>query len=170
MRMFLNDKQMPEPSFWFQSHTHCTRTGRDNVMIQLPCIMPHGVGGPMCTQDSTVVDRMANVPPSVGALRAAFCRSSGLSLEGLLPLGCHGDGVPHQHGRYVQVFSWNCFTTPCAERVLFTVTANALCCKCGCKGRRTLGGVASLCAWYTQTLLLGLSPASRHGRYPMDTS
>ena len=112
--------------------------------------------------DASSLARLTDVSSSIADLRKAFCRSLGLPADDLVPLGFHGDGVPHQHGRSVQVFSWCYLALAGAERILFSVISKDLCCKCGCLGRHTLDAITSIFAWSMQILLVGRYPDTRH--------
>jgi hypothetical protein len=53
-----------------------------------------------------------------------FCRAFHLDYATCIPIGFHGDGVPHQKGTYnkgsTEVYSWNLLSNPEGERFLFT--------------------------------------------------
>ena len=165
MRLLLRESTVPEP-YWAEVPTHDPKTGEDGVMVRLPCLLVHEVLAAMWTRGSESRRRMTSAVPFVDALRQDFCRKGGLDADGVVPIGFHGDGVPHQHGRSVQVFSWNILSYEATERMLFCVIAKELCCKCGCLGRHTLDAITEVFAWSMRHLLVGEWPTCRHDGTP----
>ena len=51
-------------------------------------------------------------------VRDDFCAALGLNPEHFIALGLHGDGVPHQKGKSMEVLSWNFISDPAGERLL----------------------------------------------------
>ena len=51
-------------------------------------------------------------------VRDDFCAALGLDPEHFIALGLHGDGVPHQKGKSIEVLSWNFISDPGGERLL----------------------------------------------------
>ena len=85
-----------------------------------------------------------------------------LSEQPLLCLGFHGDGVPHQRKRTVDVSSWNLLAFPGSERFLFGLVEKACMCERGCKGRCTIDAMLQLLVWCLRFLFMGRYPNRRH--------
>ena len=118
-----------------QVPTHDPKTGRNRVMATIPILLVHEmlvamiVGG-----GQQLSDFIPDVASPIYKVLEAACDRVKIGVEGVIPLGIHGDGVPRQKRRSLQVWSWNSLANPLAERILFTVVPKEFCCRCGCWG------------------------------------
>ena len=96
--------------------------------------------------------------------RKKFAADYNLDHRKVVPIGLHGDGVPHKaKGRgSVEVMSWSFAAQPCWERVLFACLDKVYMCSCGCGGRCTLDALLRVFLWSLQILFAGSWPTCRH--------
>ena len=165
MRQLLKETSAPAPYF-AQIPTHNPKTGQNRVMVWLPFLLVHEMLAGMCRKSSSTIDRLSSLGEKMGRVMEDTCRKANMCTKGLVALGFHGDGVPHQKNRSAQVFSWNCLALAYSERMLFCVIAKEFCCKCGCLGRCTLDAIADVFAWSMQLLATGEWPTCRHDGSP----
>ena len=84
----------------------------------------------------------------------------------LVPLGFHGDGVPFQVKKTLEVFSWNIATRATSARQLLTCIEKPDVCDCGCSGRHTIDAILEVFLWSLQALLFGAWPRTRYDNQP----
>jgi len=94
----------------------------------------------------------------------------GVPASSCIPLGFHGDGVPHQRGDTVDVLSWNFAARPTWERYFFGCLEKQFWCRCGCKGRCTLDGMLLIFQWCLRCLWMGSWPECRHDGSPWSST
>ena len=63
------------------------------------------------------------VSSAIWMARRDWCSRSDVDPNSVIPIGCHGDGVPNSKRGYAQVFSWNLLAGEFADRFLFSVIA-----------------------------------------------
>ena len=96
-----------------------------------------------------------DLDPELDKLLRATCRKLGLDPEAVTAVGLHGDGVPHQKRKSIEVMSWNLLGKGLSERYLFSVVEKSFCCNCGCSGRHTLEKLLEVFAWSMKCLVHG---------------
>ena len=107
--------------YFAQVRTHDPKTKRDRIPVLIPFLLPHEMLFAMIKSSKKLLDDLCDAPIAIKQLVKAFADKAGVDSEGIIALGFHGDGVPHQKNRSCQVFSWNLLAKPLAERLLFTV-------------------------------------------------
>ena len=156
-------KQCTLPQLYYAPvPTHNPATQTNNEIVMIPFLLVHEVLASMVKNSQRTLREYCDCSPSVERLVADFCTKTNVPRTGVVPIGFHGDGVPHQKNRSVQVFSWNLLAKPSAERLLFAVIGKEFCCKCGCKGRHTTDAILSVFSWSMKLLLQGFWPSCRH--------
>ena len=150
-RMFAKESCMPS-LYWasgpMQAEGELARTQSD-----LPFLLLHEVIGNIVSRGHSLHEIPANMP-QLKQNRDKTARALGLPPDLTIPIGVHGDGVPHQKKGTVEVISWN----QCAgfhERTLFCVLDKAFLCDCGCKGRCTIDAALSIFVWSMNCLTRG---------------
>ena len=98
MRRRLNGCTVPEPYF-AEIPIHDPDTGRGQVGIMLPLLLIHEMLAALCAPGEHMVQQFANASPAVNRLVEKFCQKTSLLTRNVIPLGIHGDGVPHQKTR-----------------------------------------------------------------------
>ena len=94
------------------------------------------------------------------------CVQLGIPAATCIPLGMHGDGVPHQKHGSVECFSWNFAGLPASDRILFTIVDKRVCCKCGCGGRCTVDRILEIMCWSFRAIASATFPDCRHDGLP----
>ena len=126
----------------------------------LPFILPHEVLGQ--TKNPAQYAKIGPEVKHLDKLRSEVCGPLGLNPETVIPLGVHGDGVPHQKAGTIECLSWNTCANPDAERTLFTAVEKRFLCKCGCAGRHTINAILEIKCWSRCCLANAAYPSSRH--------
>ena len=84
----------------------------------------------------------------------------------VVPVGLHGDGVPHQKSDTIECISWNFPGLPHTDRILCSVLEKTYLCDCGCSGRHTTNKMIEVLCWSFRHLAAGKFPTSRHDGEP----
>ena len=132
------------------------------VPTDLPILLPHELLARIIAQTGTsrYVD---NMEPALQKQLDRACGKVGLCGDhGVIPIGLHGDGVPHQKHKSVECVSWNFPGDLGGERVLCVCLEKQFLCKCGCAGRHTTNPILDVIAWSFRCCFLGKSPKVRH--------
>ena len=169
MRNLLKDCSLPEP-YMASIPTHDPKTGRNRVLVEMPFMLPHELLASACAADPRKLAAISESPPAISKLVANFGRALGIGTAGLVPIGFHGDGVPHQKHKTVQVLSWNFLAANDSSRLLFFTIAKEFQCKCGCLGRCTLDAAVRVFVWSMKCLATGNWPVGRHTGDPWAAS
>jgi hypothetical protein len=169
MRSLAKESKCVEP-YYAEIQVAAALGSPQSKMVLLPFLLLHE----MFANILETIDQKAVVQfeSDVGleSKRERFAAENKVPLEFLVPVGFHGDGVPHQKSRTVEVFSWNFAAQPMWERFLFTCIEKAHLCNCGCKGDHTLHGILKVFIWSLNILLVGLWPNERHDATPWNKS
>ena len=159
MRALLSKTSMPNTT-WFDVPCWNPHAMEKHV-YKIPSLLPHLAAVKLfagTTQWKTDVVRA----PQIWEAFAKTCQSLGLNPQECLPIGLHGDGVPFTKKQSLEVISWNVLGEPNNDRVPFTGTSKAYCCKCGCQGRCTWDAVMEIFAWSIKALVAGKHPQVDH--------
>ena len=95
MRKLSKDVRAPSPYF-AEVLTHDPKTGRNRVPVLLPFLLAHEMLDMLTSRNGDIIKNLATLSGDFARLRDDFCRTSGSSAKGMIGLGFHGDGVPHQ--------------------------------------------------------------------------
>ena len=163
MRSLKKGIQVPSP-YWAEILTRDPKTNQNKVPIQMPFLLVHEMLGMVIEGGSASLQTLAHLEEPFASLRSDFCRSAKLDSTHMVGIGFHGDGVPHQRGKSVYVFSWNPIAAQTCERILFSSIQRDFLCQCGCMGRCTLDGIAEVFRWCMCVLVSGAHPTCRHDR------
>jgi len=163
LRQYLKGTSVPRPYF-AEVPIHDPRTDEDGVKVMLPFLLPHEMVNAISKKNLNVTRDLSELPDGSPLDDAAtsFAREHNVPRERVVPIGFHGDGVPHKRNKSVQVFSWNFLSKGMSERFLFTSIDKDFCCQCGCGGRCTLDAIVDVFAWSMKTMSLGRWPRKRH--------
>ena len=71
-------------------------------------------------------------------IREEACRKLSIDPKAMIPLGFHGDGVPHQKRKSIEVITWSFMAKGYDTRYLCAILDKSVCCACGCSGRHSL--------------------------------
>jgi hypothetical protein len=95
------------------------------------------------------------------------CRNMGLDPNMVLPIGLHGDGVPHlaKMRDSLEVMSWNFLARSHRQRIWFVASP-----KSAIAGKNTCDALFEVFAWRMRSLLLGVLPSCRHDGTPWQDS
>lgn len=126
----------------------------------MPVLLPHEVFASIVTNEH-ITDLLA-CKPEIETIRKKVCASLGLDPTQALAIGIHGDGVPHQKRKSIEVLSWNFLSDSCSKRILFCLIEKDCCCKCGCGGRHTLEKFLEIFSWSVRCMIEGKHPSTRH--------
>ena len=117
-------------------------------LVEFPFLLPHELFGNMIQDKGFVKDVWMSLPPEMSKLRDIYCRQLGIDPSEFIPIGLHGDGVPHQKRKTVDVFAWNFIACPNSDRIIASCIEKDFCCKCGkCSGRHTLEPMLEILCW-----------------------
>eukprot|EP00969_Alexandrium_andersonii_P253201 11190350-Alexandrium_andersonii.AAC.1 len=167
LRKFLKGTTAPEV-YWARIPCQDPSTGENKKMTWLPFLLPHEFLAQLVNHDAPL-EEMVAFPPGSGmaAQQADFAQKHPhITASKLIPLGLHGDGVPHKKKDTIEVFTWNTPTMPKAERYLFCLVAKSFLCGCGCGGRCTYDGMLEVFLWCMVALFQGHWPHQRHDKEP----
>ena len=98
MRTLLRGSSLPS-YYWMDVQTH------GGQICAVPLILPHELFA-LLTQKADV-SKLTAVHPELEDLRTTLASSLALDPKALVPIGLHGDGVPHQKAKSIKVLSWN---------------------------------------------------------------
>ena len=85
------------------------------------------------------------------------CATLGIDGTSIIPLGLHGDGVPHSKKGSIECFSWNFGGLPHMERMLCAVVDKRF-----STGRPTTDRIIEVLTWSFRCILAGEYPERRH--------
>ena len=91
-----------------------------------------------------------------------MCKGLAVGKSSFIALGIHGDGVPHQKNRSMEIISWNFIANGFHRRFPAAIVEKHFCCKCGCSGRHTIEPLLEIISWSLKCLYMGRYPAKRH--------
>ena len=150
----------------YQAEVPCHHPGSatDGVKQNMFFLLPHELLHSFVKADPGKLEAMASLPEGpINDLKKSLCSSLQLPPTTTVPLGCFGDGVPHQRTKSVDTFTWNILSQGSqGDRFLFTAIPKEFECKCGCSGRHTVDAILSIFAWSIKHLILGKFPETRH--------
>ena len=86
------------------------------------------------------------------------CKTLGIDSDHAVPIGLHGDGVPHSKQGSTEVFSWNFAGLPHCDRFLAASIDKRACCKCGCAGRHTTDPIIAVLCLSFRCMIAGRFP------------
>eukprot|EP00974_Lingulodinium_polyedra_P112728 10908527-Lingulodinium_polyedra.AAC.1 len=75
------------------------------TQVDMPFLLPHELLASVVKQGG--FPELDQMDPALADLHSQFCRSMDIDPGRCIPLGMHGDGVPHQARKSVEVLSWN---------------------------------------------------------------
>eukprot|EP00969_Alexandrium_andersonii_P250646 11078119-Alexandrium_andersonii.AAC.1 len=172
MRALCKGNPLP-PLYYANVPCHDPTTAQNGHIQKLAFLLPHELLHSMV--DKADEEKLAElVAPPTGQifdLKESFCKSMQAPPEKTIPMGCFGDGVPHQKNKSVDTFTWNLLSQgPQGDRFLVTCIPKQFECKCGCSGRHTVDEILKVFAWSMKHCTLGLFPAARHDGSPWEAS
>jgi len=167
MRRYLKGCSVPEV-YVAEIPIHDPQSDTDHVPVMLPFLLPHEMIHCILKGSARTADDLAQLPEGgpLDNVATVFAHDKGVERNRVLPIGFHGDGVPHKKNKSVQVFSWNFLSKGHSERFLFTAIDKEYCCQCGCGGRCTLDPIVAVFAWSMKMSALGKWPRRRHDGEP----
>ena len=139
-------------------------------MLSFPFLLPHEVFAKMLANDDAAQASLRVLAPEMATMRDKLCSDLGIDPAEFIPIGMHGDGVPHAKKKSLECFSWNFVAEPTAERFLTTCVDKTFCCKCGCSGKHTTEAILQVLCWSFRCMLMGKYPRGRHDGSPWRTS
>ena len=157
MRSLLKGSTLPS-YYWVQVPTG------GGSSAQVPMLLPHELFAQLVKKADMA--SLTQVNPEMMRLKTKVAAVLAMDPSDLVPLGLHGDAVPHQHGKSIEVFSWNFLAEPDADRFLITTMEKRFCCNCGCSGRHSLDPIIEVVTWSLKQITLGLWPDRRHDGTP----
>ena len=81
----------------------------------MPVLLPHEVFASIVTNEH-ITDLLA-CKPEIETIRKKVCASLWLDPTQALAIGIHGDGVPHQKRKSIEVLSWHFLSASCSKRI-----------------------------------------------------
>ena len=169
MRKLLKHSNCP-PVYWAKVPVKNTGPGTGKIYDWIPFLLIFEVMAMILGKPGCSLASFATLPPTLPGLRDKknrWCAKMKLDPEVTVPLGVHGDGVPHQsNGSTIECFSWNFVSMPEAERFPFTCIEKDSLCNCGCSGRCTTNAIMDVLVWCMRQLLVGTLPTCRHDGTP----
>lgn len=128
-------------------------------------LLPHAILGNLARRKPSVLQELrpaADRAPELAAYMDEVCRREGLSSEGFVPFGVHGDGVPWNADRTksLEIFScnWPALRQPGLPlRIPITAMPKDLMCK-----EKSFPAIYEILRWSFQCLTLGTWPSRRH--------
>ena len=120
---------------------HDPTTKTDGVVQKMAFLLPHELLYDMVKSSPERKAELATLPKGpIHDLKMTFCSTMHTPEEETIPLGCFGDGVPHQKNKSVDTFTWNLLCQgPQGDRFLVTCIPKEFECKCGCGGQTHRG-------------------------------
>ena len=115
LRSLKKHSKMP-PLYWAGIPMR-TKAGTQ-VITQCPFLLPSEVLAALYSEGEMA--GLCDFSEGVRNMLDTTCKALGISADGVIPLGIHGDGVPNQASKTVVCFSWNVLAGPASERILFT--------------------------------------------------
>eukprot|EP00969_Alexandrium_andersonii_P368963 15474066-Alexandrium_andersonii.AAC.1 len=102
MRALMKNVDMV-PLYWARLPVHDPHTGEDGLLVDFPFILPHELMHRMIKGDPGLLEQMV-CPPSgaMEGLKTAWCEKLQVDPSKTIPIGCFGDGVPHQKQKSVE--------------------------------------------------------------------
>ena len=168
MRAIMRKVTRP-PVYWEQIPTYDPRTNKSRHMVWIPFLLMHELLWSIIQTSGMALKQFTSLPsslPGLNKMKASFCRKFGLAPSECIPLGLHGDGVPHSKSGTVEVFSWNFIGIPTAERHLFCCIEKMYLCRCGCKGRCTFDAIMRVFVWCLDLVMMKNWPTCRRDGSP----
>ena len=163
LRQYLKGTNMPEV-YMAEIDIHDPETDTDHNKVMHPFILPRELLDALTKQTEATVNHLSELaegsPLDIVATRFAIDKQ--IPRHRVVPLGFHGDGVPHKKNRSAQVLSFNCLCKDMPERFLFTTIDVAFCCGCGCGGRCALDRMIEMFVWSLNQMATGRWPRRRH--------
>ena len=135
------------------------------VEVDFPFLLPHELFAKLVSK-KPIQDFKEGASPELLAEFGKTCKSLGLKANEAIPIGLHGDGVPHCKKGTTECFSWNVAGIPHADRLLCAVVDKRACCKCGCSGRCTTDKILEILCWSFRCMVAGEYPSHRHDEGP----
>ena len=111
MRTLLRGSSLPS-YYWVDVPTH------GGQVCSVPLILPHALFALLIQKAD--VSTLTTVHPELDAIRTTVASKWALGPKALVPIGFHGDGVPRQKAKSIEVLSWNFLAEPDADRFLIT--------------------------------------------------
>ena len=103
LRKVVRGARMPQ-LYWVDVPLYCSASDTA-VKTQLPVILPHELFAQIVA-DVDLPSLMV-MSPELRHIHRSICSKLSISLREGIPIGVHGDGVPHQKRKTVEVLSWN---------------------------------------------------------------
>ena len=95
MRKMLKQCTLPQ-LYYAPVPTHNPATQTNNEIVMIPFLLVHEVLASMVKNSQRTLREYCDCSPSVERLVADFCTKTNVPRTGVVPIGFHGDGVPHQ--------------------------------------------------------------------------
>ena len=105
LRLLLKSKDMPS-LYWAKVPLHCSATEQSQE-IELPFLLPHEMFHKVCSKIGSPRELKSDMDPCLQELLSDCCSQLRTSPTEVIPLGLHGDGVPHQKHGSIECFNWN---------------------------------------------------------------
>ena len=107
LRRYLKDTKMPSP-YYAEVSIHDPEQDKDHVKVMLPFLLPHEMIHAIMKNSPASATSLSELPEGSpldnNAIRIS--NETGVSRNRIIPIGFHGDGVPHKKNKSVQVCSW----------------------------------------------------------------
>lgn len=170
MSKLLKEAKMPEP-YYAEVPVRNPKSPKSQAAAWLPFLLPHEMMA-FALKSLSICEVTSFADEGWQSKHAAWARSHGCDVRQTVPMGFHGDGVPHKAKMRgsVEVMSWNFATQPQWDRFLFGCIDKMYLCDCGCKGRHTIDAMLNIFTWSLRCLLLGKWPTHRHDKMPWKPS
>ena len=136
---------------------------RQETMASMPFLLPHEMLEVIAQANPETIEAFVAASikePQLKATANAWAEMFQNSMNKIIPLGLHGDGVPFaaKMRDFLEQLSWSLAADPAAPRILFTAIP-----KSAMLGRKSWDSVLQVFfAWSMQQLALGFWPKSRH--------
>ena len=133
MRRLLKGSSCPKP-YWAKIPCKSPATGEPKVMTWLPFLLVHEWLHHIIEAVGNTFKDLVTFPAGSGLAdfqQKFYARHPHIPSGKSVPVGIHGDGVPHQKSKTVEVFTWILPTMPRTERHLFCLVEKQYLCGCG---------------------------------------
>ena len=121
LRTLLRGSSLPS-YYWADVPTH------GGQVCACAMILPHELFALLIQK--AAVSTLTTVHPELDAIRTTVASKLALDPKALVPIGFHGDGVPHQKAKSIEVLNWNFLAEPDADRFWITAIEKGVCCHC----------------------------------------
>ena len=133
--------------------------------VRMPFLLPHEMIAHIVGKKDLAPFQQWS--PEVKQQINKVCSAIKGDIDNFIGIGLHGDGVPHQKRKSIEVLSWNIVSAGMSTRVPFAILEKEFACACGCSGRHSLEPMLEVFTWSIRCLMSGKYPTIAHDGTPM---